>query len=607
MAIIDRGRLIDGSTTMEGGMDSGRSPSMLQRNQCAYAGNITFRGGYPTNRPGFKRVPLTGGSTFEGALFQGAGFYSDTTNSSLVAVANGLTYTITPPSSGIAWTVTDITTGNGNANTLSNTRERCHMVQADEYLIIQDGTTNPFIWDGSASDRSAGVAGDEVPVGTGPMAYGNGRLWVATTARKYVAGDIVGGSTGVLKFTENTYLNGGGSFSVAAGSGSITSMVFTAAPNTALGHGELLVMTTDAVTSVQVPTDRYDWYATQDPLQRVLLVNNGSASQFSTELVNGDAYFRSRDGIRSVVQAVRDFSQTGNTPISREMSRILKYDADKWLPYASGVLFDNRYLMTSLASPHATRGIGFKGLVALDFDLISGLTGKSPMAYDGFWEMEPGLEILQIVKAEFDSVERCFIFARNSSGDTELWEVAKQGDEYRDTDYTYNGGTSAWDPTYHKVSCELEYPSFDFEQPAAAKELEAADLWVDELTGGTTEFHMDFHPDEYPCWVNWQDWSITAETTSDECQSFVDNQRQYRPRMRIGRPPDTEEPATGKRFNYGWTFSARLKWTGHARVKMIRMNAREVQEEPYQFVEIDSTSKSISCDCLGGVSNSTNQ
>jgi len=606
MAIADRGRLIDGTTTMEGGMDSGRSPAMIQKNQCAYAGNITFRGGYPTNRPGLKRVPMTSGSTFEGALFQGASFYSDTTDSSLVAVAGGQTYKIAPPTSGVAWAVSDITTGGDVDNTLSSTRIRCHMVQADNYLIIQDGTTAPFIWNGSASRRSD-TANSEVPVGTGPMAYGNGRLWVATAARKYVAGDIVGGSTGVLKFTENTYLHGGGSFSVAAGSGSITSMAFTAAPNTALGHGELLVMTSDAVTSVQVPTDRYDWYATRDPIQRVLLVNNGAASQFSTELVNGDVFFRSKDGIRSVVQAVRDFSQTGNTPISREMSRILKYDDDEWLPYSSGVLFDNRYIMTSLASPY-TGGVAFKGMVALDFDLISGISGRSPMAYDGFWAMKSGLEVLQVVKGEFDSVERCFVFARNTSTEkTELWELSKQGGEYRDTDYTWNSGTSAWDPTHHKVSCELEFPSFNFNQPGAAKELEAADLWVDELTGGTTDFHMDFHPDEYPCWVRWQDWSVTAEVTSDDCQSFVDNQRQYRPRMRVGRPPDTEEPATGKRFNYGWTFSARLKWTGHARIKMVRMNAREVQEEPYQNVNIDSTSKSISCDCLGGVSNSTNQ
>jgi hypothetical protein len=83
--------------------------------------------------------------------------------------------------------------------------------------------------------------------------------------------------------------------------------------------------------------------------------------------------------------------------------------------------------------------------------------------------------------------------------------------------------------------------------------------------------------------------------------------QQYRPRMRLGMPSEAEEPATGKPFNYGWEFAARLKWTGHARVKLFRLNARETQEEPYADVNIDGTSKAIACDCLGGVSSITNQ
>ena len=77
--------------------------------------------------------------------------------------------------------------------------------------------------------------------------------------------------------------------------------------------------------------------------------------------------------------------------------------------------------------------------------------------------------------------------------------------------------------------------------------------------------------------------------------------------MRLGTPTDAEEPAVGKPFIYGWEFAARLKWTGHARVKLFRLNARETQEEPYANVDIDSEAKAIACDCLSDVTGATSQ
>ena len=70
----------------------------------------------------------------------------------------------------------------------------------------------------------------------------------------------------------------------------------------------------------------------------------------------------------------------------------------------------------------------------------------------------------------------------------------------------------------NKITSQIETPSFDFNQVGAAKVLESADLWVDELTGGTTTFNTDFHPDQYPCWVSWQSWSMIAEGGSQLSQ-----------------------------------------------------------------------------------------
>ena len=486
---------------------------------------------------------------------------------------------------------------------------------ATSHMIVQDGTSSPFIWDGSSASYASDTT-NSVPTGTGPMAFGHGRLWVAQ-GRSYVGSDIYGGSNGTLKFTENTYLAGGGAFSVPVSAGDITAMRFAAAPNTALGQGELIVATDDAVFTVNVPLDRTGWSALSDPVQRVALINNGAMSHFSTELVNGDVFMRSRDGIRSVIQAVRDFNQLGNTPISSELHRIFKYDAAEYLKYSSGVLFDNRYLLTSQSNYDSTKGVAYSGLVSLDFNQISSMKGKAPPAYDGFWTSEVtrssvkhDLEVYQLVKGRFDGVERCFAFIRPkymsgstvTYGDTELWEIMRDDSLVVD-DVDIVGGENV----NNEITAEIETPSFDFNQVGAAKILESADLWVDNLTGGTVTFNADFHPDQYPCWVSWQNWSVISESSSDNCNDLVDYQRQYRARMRLGTPSSAEEPAVGKPFNYGWEFAARLKWTGRARVKLFRLNCRETQEEPYADVNIDGTSKAIACDCLSGVSSATNQ
>tara|TARA_R110002020_G_scaffold265840_4_gene480656 strand:- start:136 stop:1938 length:1803 start_codon:yes stop_codon:yes gene_type:complete len=599
-------------------MDSGRSPSNIDPNQCAYAENISFRGGFAQTRPGFKRIQFASSAaasaiTETGGIssrFQGASYF-DYGTGQIVVVVNGASYKITPPTSGDEWDVTDIT----NSITMSTSPQRVHMVQVEGYLIIQDGSSRPLIWDGGTAVRSD-ASTNQVPIGTGPMAYGQGRLWVAQ-GRNFVAGNILGGTDGtdgdnVLKFSENLYLAGGGAFSVPTNSGNISSMQFVASPNTALGQGELLVFTPDAVYSVVLPADRSAWADTQEITQRVILIHNGSMSHHSTELINGDVFFRSRDGIRSVIQAVRDFQTLGNTPMSREMYRVLKYDDLAYLQYVSGVLFNNRYLMTSQSDYDTDDGIAYSGLVALDFDLISGISGKAPPAYDGFWKLkitrdsvEHEMKFMQLVVGRFNEVERCMAFVRNNDGDTEMWELTNDDDMIEDIDVVQTTGVE----TSNKVTSELETPSFAFQQQGAAKTLESADLWMDEVTGGTVTFHADFHPDQYPCWVSWQDWSVVAESAAVlDCDSLsADYQKQYRPRMRLGKPSDAEEPATGKPFNYGWEFAARLKWTGHARMKLFRLNARETQEEPYADVDnMDSTSKAIACDCLSGVSSQSN-
>ena len=626
--INDRDRVSDGFTSLEGGMDSGKSPALLRPNECSYAKNVSFRGGFAKTRPSFKKVGLSGSAAtaFTEKKFQGAQWFTtDGDEGYIIAVAGGFIYKIEPPAvDGNDWTVVDVT----NGAALRSTPDRVWMVQAKEnsiknYLVIQDGMSVPTIYDPIGGTRASDVDNKEVPQGSGPMAYGHGRLWVAQGSN-FLAGDIANSASGVLKFTENEYIAGGGSFRVPLGSGDITAMEFTNSPNNALGQGELFVFTQNGAVSVSVPANRYDWFAATDPAQKVVLINNGSMSQFSTDLVNGDILFRAKDGIRSLVMAVRDFTQYGNTPISREVNRILEDDDPAYFKYSSGVLFDNRYLLTTNSSKDNAKGVGFKGLVVLDFDLISGMGQKSQPAYDGYWQLDltrsvggsdttVNIEWMGLVTGLVNSVESCFCFGRqgkvtvgtslSATGDTEMWALQRgESGQIFDEDGT----------TDNKVTAEVESSSYVFGVPGGAKQLESADLWVDSVTGGVVSFSTYFHPDQYPAWISWQDWSINAAykdcgtdvaTTCDGGTAYIPQTYlpQYRPRMSIGAPPSGSIDSAGHTYNYGFEFAARLKWVGRARIKMFKLNARNVPEVPYAEVDsIDSTQQKITATCEDG-------
>jgi hypothetical protein len=602
MAIYERGRKSDGVISMEGGMDGGLSPSLIKKNQCAYAENTTFRGGYAKTRPAFRNVPLDGGADATAMLaakFQGAGHYDESGYQHIIVVAGGNVYKVSPPASGEVWTVTDIT---GTA-TLSATVERVHIVQADAFLIIQDGQNQPFIFGfGMAAGRNSDPATKEVPIGTGPMAYGNGRLWVAIN-RYFVAGDILGGTSNVITFSENSYIDGGGAFSVPQGVGKITAMEFLTSANTPQGKSELMVYTSDGAFSVNVPPDRYDWYALTDPVQRVVLANSGAMSQASTVSVNSDQYIRSRDGVRSLKQALAgEVSQPTNSPISREVRSVLETDAQTWLQYSSAVLFENRYLLTTGATQHATSGISFGSLVALDFDPMNGARYKQPPVWDGVWKMtledsgvSNDMRFLHIFTGRFDEAQRCFAAMVRPDHTWGIWELAGPRQGRHDAD-TSDGGTT-W--SYTGITSVIETPSFSFGEIGSAKKLESGDLWVDSVAGEVT-FTTHFRPDQYPCWVGWQTWSVSAEEclTVEDCNDVCAPKLQYRPRMRIARPTDEIEEATKKPYNYGWEFSARLEWKGHARLKLFRFNVRETEEESYSdVINANPTQYKIDCDC----------
>jgi hypothetical protein len=456
-------------------------------------------------------------------------------------------------------------------------RQQAWFCQAEKWLIIQDGQSLPIFWDGAKAKRSIPSLGQMT--GGKMMEYHRGRVAkVNPDGRTYSIGDIVYGPSGtageqfrdaVLYATENTYLAGGGFFSVPGNYGDITFMRGMAQLETAFGQGPLMIGTEFAIFSVDLPTDRTTWTSITDPIQAVAHIASGGTSQNSAVNVNSDLYYRSQLGVRSLIQAQRDFqANSGNTPVSREMNRLFLYDDETLLNFSSGVFFDNRLLMTSSPS-YSARGTFHRAIAALDLDVLSSMRDKSPAVWEGAWL---ATNTLQLMASNIDREERCFEFQVSGEGDIELWELTKQGQQDR----------------YGDVPIKWAFETADFFRKGESfheldmKRLINGELYVEDLKGFVT-FKVWWKPDQYPCWTYWFTWSECANEeacayTTAGCPDPKTYRPQFRHRMQFGQPPDTADTIGRKKLREGRTFQVRVEIIGHCKVRGMRLMAIPIKE-----------------------------
>lgn len=579
-------RITDGSLSFEGGIDSGRPPTLaseanpvgLKRNQMAWATNATMRGGSISSRTGFQ--PVVQNQNWPG-IFQGSFMYRpDTGYPYIVLAIAGRVYRALVGSTNA---VEDITT----VATASTTQDQFWFEQAEQFLVIQDSVNLPLIWDGATMRRSLGIAGSEIDVGT-CMDYYMGRLWLAN-GFDYGAGDIVFGPSGtapyahrdaVIKWTENTYLAGGGRFTVPAPASTIRALKHTANLNTALGQGELLIFCRDRVFAMDVPTNRTDWgnlnqsggAGSTYPVQKVALIGDGSYGDRCVVHSNSDLHYRSPTGINSLLMAIRYFQQWGNTPISREVNRVLQLDDRALLRFASGIHFNNRLLETCLPT-QGTRGVYHRGIAVLDFDLVSAMGEKLPPAWEGMYE---GLRVLQLLKGDFGGRERAFaIVESDTTGNIDIWEL---------TDYSQR------DNGDNRITWFIETPAYTWGKPFDLKKLNSLELWFDNLFG-TVEFRVYYRVDQDPCWRFWHAWNECAARSCLEdptpCVLPYPSQdycAQYRATMVLPEPPSICEAGSKWPTDIGYQFQIRIEVHGWARLRGLLVHAIEREAAPFDGI-----------------------
>lgn len=569
MAVRDGSTVNDGFFSLEGGMNSGISPSLLPQNQCAFSVNVTFRRGFPRTRPRFNEIKLN----FQGEaemetwwnehFVSGSCYYLPPTNvPQIVACCGGRFFTFLI--SGNEAVVMEATPVNDRNDAL---RQITWFCQAAQFLVAQNGIDRPWIYDGSIARRS-NIEANEVPVGR-QMAYINQRLFVvSTTGREILPGDLAGVTpTSVLQFNEIllSATDGGQPLSLPLEAGPITALIPTAQLDTQYGQGILLAATKTSVCSFNPVIQRLNWDQIQ--LQNIALIGNGFTSD-RVAIVNGDVWGRSLDGWRSFIMARRDFSTWGNTPQSQEILRLVDKDTQNLLEYSSFVYFDNRLIGTCSPIQDAG-GVYHRGMIALDFESISGLTSKNPPKYDGLWT---GINPYSFIVGEFKEDQRCLAFTREGTTN-KLWEVTK---EY--------GADGCGSP----IQALMELKSFTFKTPALNKELQWFELWIDQLRG-EANFDLKFRPNQFPCWFEWKTFSVCSKTNNCDEQGYnlegvcitpKTYEDGYNPRIPIGVPPSSCVAGMGVPSSFGYEFQLRIAWTGSVRLKTGILYATFKEENP---------------------------
>lgn len=405
----------------------------------------------------------------------------------------------------------------------------------------------------------------ELPIGK-MGAYGMGRNWMALAdGKQFIAGDIVGGSAGspatagrdaVLKVTENEFLAGGGAFSVPGNIGSITAMLFGSTLDVSLGQGPLQVHTSSSVFTCITPVDRLVWASITNPILTEALIGKGALSHAGTIQHNNDTFFRAVDGNRSLILARREFSTWGNVPISDEMRVTLEADNEELLQFESKVVFDNRLLAT--ASPlQTTQGVIHRKLIALNFDALSSLRGKTPAVYDGEWT---GLNVLQIGMSQFGKRDRAFAFTLNTEKqEIELWEFQREKEAFAD-----NGA--------EPILWGFETPSLLKSTKGKAIEdlarLMDGEIYVDQVRG-RVDFQVFYKPDQHPCWTPWHAWGINFAN-----EDMAAKPTGYAPRMGFGEPSGKIcDTITERVMREGHTFQVKVIVSGHCRVLGLKIKA----------------------------------
>lgn len=445
-----------------------------------------------------------------------------------------------------------------------------YMQQTTEYLVVQDGLSKCYVYDGT-SIRS--TLDGEVPIGKA-MAYANGRLWVSQSGGRLVAGDIVGTSDGSeLNFTENTYLLGGGSFRMPS---EITGMVFIPSNDSQTGYGPLLVFGKNYTVAIRADiTQRELWSDTQG-FQSTIFQNIGCLSHNSIVQSNLDIYWIDGSGrLRTFRQAIADYSTAGSTPVDREISRLGDFQSPDMMNYATCKYFDNRIFGTT--SPFFVHKdiVAYRDMFSMDLSPISTMGQKGMPCYDGEFE---GIYITHMEVLNFEGRDRLFIIGKESDGTNRLFEYDPKYNNDR-----YILGNTLKD---NLIESTIESREFYFDNETIEKRLDRLELWISDIFG-YVEIKIYARRDQE---TTWRYWDVVSFNYSIDSQDGIwkEIRNGYKSKLIPFTASEWDEHLTG------FGFQILLKIKGNVSIDKMMLYASVLDQKIYpQDVENGTLSENI--------------
>lgn len=558
-------RIYDGCT-FQFGVDTDTDPSALDPPTCAKAVNRIFRGGRNRTRPPFVHFPFVFEETPEEyqqlirfGNFQGWMNYEKSKpgreDGAVVSVAGKIFFLTFVNEKVLVRLIFD-----GNDPKLLHT----WFVQAEEWCYIQNGKDLPIFWDGllPTTARRADPAANEMPIGT-IMAYAHGRVFVSNSYNQIVASDIIHGNgftrtDATQKFTENKYPAEGGFFAQPTMIGDIAGMVVVPRMDQRVnGQGELIAVSVNGASSYEVSKPRITWKDAD--IQSMTLLGRGCSAPASLIVVNNDIWFRSDDGMTSYGLSRADERQKLSfTKISRAANEWFSQDTEWLIRYASMIYFDNRILCTVspfLGQP-ANESLGthhyHRGIVALDLDQPSGVTGDGAFNFDGLWT---GIRPCGLVKVG----KQAFAFSYEIDGENRIYEIKRGiGNDQIDgksvrTQWSYVTKRFDWFASGHTNLFEV-------------KKLIGGEMWVSDARDLVT-LKVEHRPDNIQCWY---ELMKEREFGSSFGEQFLFSQPRYE-RFKFQTPNDTCERGAPYGIAHGTQHQIRVSGSGYLRVDRIRM------------------------------------
>lgn len=544
--------LVDSFSGLYGGQNSEASPLLLSQEVYARGINIDIRGGLVKTRPGFvaDELIMPGEEEVPSGKFQGAARWALPDGDRLVFVVDGFVY------------IYNVDTGDVfNAGALVTAdSDFCWFCQADNYMVIQNGSDTPVVLDDSRDGKVFGYEdGDEqsIPIGTA-MYYIHQRLHttdISIGLRYFESGDVMIPTRpeSCLEFTETTYWATGGAHALPVALGEISGMAAFRNASTGTGVGTLLVFADNGVSSFDLSYPRSEWDTVN--MSQVLFMEYGSRSPRSLANVNDDLIYRALDGMRTVRYTKSEVgSGTGSLaslPFSLRVDTWFRDEAQEYLPFVSAA-FWNHYAMMTVSGVDDRY---FQGLVVMDSVSTHVASGASNPAFPGVWT---GFKFAQVLVAMRGYKRTVFVFVDG----LRLYHL--------DEDATTDDGVS--------IMSRLITRSHGFGGGASAKQLQFVEFWMSDIYK-TSAVTVYFRPTGYPL------WSSLGTRVVKPAVDYPGYKRRLR--FAVEDASAFRNVVTGELLNVSTEFQFAIEIEGNLTIERCLMAALQVDEPPPNPCDVD--------------------